>query len=157
MVPGAARAQASVYGEFSVSDLTNLAGTGILYGATTGVLYDGFKMHNRIIVAADIQGRFVHKSGENLNGVTIGPRFEVPIAHGFAPYGEFTVGFARYNDPNNTASTDATLQLNAGLAKQVSSHLDVAGDYSYAQYYGLGGEYNPKTFSVGLIYHFVKR
>jgi hypothetical protein len=157
IAPGAAHAQASIYGEFSASELKNPSTTNILYGATTGLLYDGAKIHNRVIVAADIQGRFLHKSGENLNGITIGPRFEIPLAHGFAPYGEFMIGFARYNDPNNSASSDATMQLNSGLAKQMSPHVDLVGEYSYAQYYGLGGAYNPKTFSVGIIYHLVKR
>jgi opacity protein-like surface antigen len=44
-----------------------------------------------------------------------------------------------------------------GVAKQVSSRWDISVDYSYSQYYALGGEYNPKTFSVGAVFHFVKR
>jgi hypothetical protein len=152
-----AQAQASVYGEFSASEFHNLVSNNMLYGATTGILYDGAKIHGHVIVAADIQGRFVRLNGQSLNGITIGPRFEVPLRHGWAPYGEFTVGFARYNSPITVSSTDSTIQLNSGLAKQLSSHLDAVVDYSYAQYYGQGGQFNPKTFSIGGIYHFNKR
>jgi opacity protein-like surface antigen len=72
------------------------------------------------------------------------------------------VGFARYNNTIYTyqpmgATTDGQIQINGGVAKQVSPRWDVSVDYSYSQFYALGGEYNPKTFGVGLIYHFVKR
>jgi hypothetical protein len=157
LAPRDAHAQAAFYGEFSLSDFTNLNSTNYLPGATVGFLYDGTKIYGKVIVSADIQGRFVSKNGQSLNGITIGPRFTVPVRHGFDPYGEFTVGFARYHDPTNAASTDATMQINAGLAKQVSSHFDGVVDYSYAQYFGLGGQYNPKTFSIGAIYHLTKR
>jgi opacity protein-like surface antigen len=155
--PKALQAQVSIYGEFSASEFNNLATNNLLYGATTGVLYDGAKIYGRVIVAADIQGRFVRILGQSLNGITIGPRFEVPLRHGWAPYGEFTVGFARYDSAPTGATTDSTIQLNAGLAKQLTSHIDAVADYSYSQYYGLGGQYNPKTFSIGGIYHFTKR
>jgi len=54
-------------------------------------------------------------------------------------------------------TTDSQIQINGGLAKRVSPRWDISVDYSYSQYYALGGQYNPKTFSVGAIYHFVKR
>jgi hypothetical protein len=157
MAPREARAQASVYGEFSVSDLTSPSGTNYLPGTTVGFLYDGAKIFGKGVVSADIQGRFVRIKGESLNGITIGPRFTVPVRHGFSPYGEFTVGFARYDSNTTGASTDSTLQINAGLAKQFAPHLDGVVEYSYAQYYGLGGAYNPKAFSIGAIYHISKR
>jgi hypothetical protein len=157
LAPSQARAQASVYGEFSVSDFTSPSSTNYLPGATVGFLYDGAKIYGKVIVSADIQGRFVSIKGQDLNGITIGPRFTVPVRHGFAPYGEFTVGFARYDSNTTGASTDSTLQVNAGLAKQLAAHLDGVVEYSYSQYYGLGGAYNPKTYSIGAIYHFNKR
>ncbi len=157
LAPREVRAQAAFYGEFSMSDFTNLNSTNYLPGATVGFLYDGAKIARKVIVSADIQGRFVSKNGQSLDGATIGPRFTVPLRHGFAPYGEFTVGFARYKDNTNAASTDSTMQLNAGLGKQLSSHLDGVVEYSYAQYFGLGGQYNPKTFSIGAVYHITKR
>jgi hypothetical protein len=157
MAPGAARAQVAFYGEFSVSDFASNTGTSYLPGVTAGFMYDGAKIYNRVTVAADLQGRFVRVKGQSLNGITIGPRFEIPLRRGFSPYGELMVGFARYDSNTTGASSDATLQVNAGLAKQFSPHLDGVVEYSYAQYYGLSGAYNPKTFSIGAIYHLTKR
>lgn len=161
MVPVAARAQVSVYGAFSVSNLTNLSSSDNLYGVTTGVLFEGPKILHIARLDPDIQGRFVHAGTESLNGVTIGPRISIPMHHGFAPYAEFMIGFARYNNINNpqikVATTDSTIQMNGGIAKKVSPRWDVVGEYSYAQYYAGGGEYNPKTYSFGAVYHFVKR
>jgi hypothetical protein len=157
MVPRAAQAQVAVYGEFSVSDFASPTGTNYLPGVTAGLLYDSAKIYNRVTVAADLQGRFVRVKGQSLNGITIGPRFEVPLRHGFSPYGEFLFGFARYDSDSTGASSDGTLQINAGLARQFSPHIDGVVEYSYAQYYGLSGEYNPKTFSIGAVYHLTKR
>jgi len=157
MVPGAARAQAAFYGEFSISDLASIAGNNYLPGVTAGILYDSAKIYNHVTVAADLQGRFVRVKGQSLNGLTIGPRFGIPLRRGFSPYGEFMFGFARYDSNSTGASSDATLQINAGVARQFSPHIDGVVEYSYAQYYGLGGAYNPKTFSVGAIYHLAKR
>jgi len=155
--PRASHAQAAVYGEFSVSDLHNLVFTDLLYGATTGVLIDGPTFHH-VVVSGDIQGRFVHKSGSGLDGVALGPRFSVMMKHGLVPYGEFLVGFARYDKTNYAvATTDSTIQFNAGLGKRMSPRFDLVADYSYSQYYALGGQFNPKTFSIGTIYHFNKR
>jgi len=159
-----AGAQAALYGEFSVSDLHNLVSTDYLYGGTAGVLYDGPTIFKHVLVSANIQGRFLRKSqsapltAELYNGVAIGPRFSVPLKHGISPYGEFLVGFARYNSGAiGGSTTDSTIEINAGVAKRLTPHFDLVADYSYAQYYGLGGEYNPKTYSVGGIFHFTKR
>lgn len=159
LIPMAARAQASIYGEFSASDLHNLSDTQIYYGGTAGLLVGGFSAFSRLHIQPDIQGRFVnHSGGERLDGLTLGPRFSVDLKHGLSPYGEFMLGFARYNSGQASGSTtDATIQLNAGLAKRVSPRFDVVADYSYSQYYALGGEYNPKTFSVGGIFHLTRR
>jgi len=155
--PRASHAQAAVYGEFSITDLHNAYMTDLLYGATTGVLIDGPTFHH-VVLSGDIQGRFVRKSGESMNGVTVGPRFTVAMKHGLAPYAEFMVGFARYNDPTNQGvTTDSTFQVNAGVGKRISPRFDLVADYSYSQYYALGGQFNPKTFSIGTIYHFNKR
>jgi hypothetical protein len=157
MAPVAARAQA-LYGQFSVSQWSNLTGTNYLYGVTAGVLFDGPHLSRYVRLSGDIQGRFVGTSVEKFDGAGIGPRLSVPLPHGIAPYGEFLVGFARYSNPNEGgATTDASIQINAGVAKRISAHWDVTADYSYAQYYALSGEYNPKTYSVGTVFHFVKR
>ena len=162
IAPRKAEAQVEAYGQFSVTDLTNLASTDLLYGGTTGLVIDGPTWH-RMVISADIQGRFVCKSGESLNGAAAGPRFSFPLKkHGLTPYGEFLVGFARYNnsiykyEPMGS-TTDGQIQINMGVAKKVSPRWDISADYSYSQYYALGGEYNPKTFGVGAVFHFVKR
>lgn len=159
IAPQAARAQASVYGEFSISDLHNLVSTDLLYGVTTGVLIDGPTLFHRVVLAGDLQGRFVGKSGESLDGLSIGPRFKFPLKRlAVTPYGEFMVGFARYNNPNNGGATsDSTIQVNMGAMKQLSPRWDAVAEYSYSQYYALGGEYNPKTYSIGGVFHFIKR
>jgi hypothetical protein len=162
MAPQKANAQAEVYGQFSVMSLNNGINADLLYGVTGGLIVDGPTWHH-MVISADIQGRSVRKSGESLNGAAAGPRFSFPLKkHGLTPYGEFLVGFARYNNAIYTyqpmgATTDGQIQINMGVAKKVSPRWDISVDYSYSQYYALGGEYNPKTFSAGMIYHFVKR
>jgi hypothetical protein len=163
LMPGKAKAQAEVYGEFSASYLSEVGittRTDVLYGETVGLVIDGPTWHHTVI-SADIQGRFVRKSGIAMNGAAAGPRFTIPLKHGWAPYGEFLFGFSRYNStfvPNQTgATTDAQLQVNGGVAKKVSPHWDVYADYSYSQYYAFGGALNPKSFGAGAIFHFVKR
>jgi opacity protein-like surface antigen len=133
----------------------------MLYGFTGGLIVDGPTWHH-MTISADIQTRTVRKSGESLTGAGAGPRFSFPLKHGFTPYGEFLVGFARYNNSIYTyepmgSTTDGQIQVNGGVAKKVSPRWDISADYSYSQYYALGGEYNPKSFSVGAIFHFVKR
>ncbi len=159
-----AGAQAALYGEFSVSDLHNVVSTDYLYGGTAGLLYDGPTLFKHLLASADIQGRFLRKSqatplnAELYNGVSIGPRFSFPLKHGFSPFGEFLVGFARYDSGAvHGSTTDATIQINGGVAKRLTPRFDAVADFSYAQYYGLGGQYNPKTYSVGGIFHFTKR
>jgi len=160
-----AYAQAALYGEFSVSDLHNLVATDYLYGGTAGLLYDGPTVFKHILVSADVQGRFLRKSAaqsgnsaELYNGISFGPRFSVPLKHGIATYGEFLLGFARYDSGAvHGSTTDSTIQVNGGVTKVLSPHFDAVADYSYAQYYALGGQYNPKTYSVGGIFHFNKR
>lgn len=165
--PRASHAQVAAYGEFSVTDLHNLVSTDFLYGVTTGLLVDGPKLLDKVVLQGNLQGRFVGGNGESMNGLTVGPRLSLPLHRGgIAPYGEFLIGFARFSGNASTAiyngtggnhTTDATLQVNVGLTKKLSPHMDIVGDYSYAQYYAYGGQYNPKTFSIGAVYHFVKR
>lgn len=162
IVSRAAYGQANLYVQFSESKMANLISTQYLPGTTVGVMLEGATILHHVLISADIQGRFVDSSSLKLNGTVAGPRFSVPMKHGVAPYGEFMVGFARlYSSMPSTnfngSTTDSEIQINAGLAKRISSHWDATVDYSYAQYYGLGGMYNPKTFSIGTIFHFQKR
>jgi hypothetical protein len=54
-------------------------------------------------------------------------------------------------------AADQTFQVNGGAARQLSPRLDAVLDYSYAQFGYYAGQFNPKTFSIGAVYHFVKR
>jgi hypothetical protein len=157
--PAVSYSQVSAYGEFSASRFFGPPQQQeFLYGATTGVLIDGPRLVHKVLVSADIQGRFVGKDGQRSDGITVGPRFSFQMHKWqLAPFAEFLVGFARYNNGNGTGSTDGTIQVNGGVAKQVSPRWDAVADYSYSQLYYNGGEFNPKTFSLGAVYHFVKR
>jgi hypothetical protein len=119
---------------------------------------DGPRVFHKAVVSGDIQGRFVGKSGERMDGLTVGPRFSVPLKHKtLTPYAEFMVGFARYNDSHGYSSTDNTFQINGGIAKQITPRLDIALDYSYAQFGFNFGQFTPKSYSGGLVYHFASR
>lgn len=157
-----AKAQVAFYGEFSESVMTNEHTTFYLPGVTAGVLLDGPTVLHHLTISADLQGRFLNKSSARVNGVAGGPRFTLALKHGWAPYGEFLVGFARYYNngfPQDVpgSTTDSLIQTNGGVARRISPHFDAVMDFSYEQYYAMGGEYNPKTASVGVIYHLNKR
>ncbi|MES2391699.1 MAG: outer membrane beta-barrel protein [Acidobacteriota bacterium] len=161
IAPQAAKAQAAAYGEFSVGDYTNLVRTDLLYGGTVGVLVGDLELGKHIVVQGDVQGRFVRKSGMSFNGLTVGPRFEFPLKRAaLTPYAELMVGFGRLHEDSGVyagSTTDSTLQVNGGVARRLTPRWDAVLDYSYAQYYAYGGQYNPKTFGIGVVYHFVKR
>jgi opacity protein-like surface antigen len=156
-LPAVCHGQASVYGDFSVNRLFSGDEQHYLYGATTGVVVDGPHIH-KLFVSADIQGRFLGKNGERLDGVTVGPRFSITMQRSkLTPFAEFMVGFERYSAVNISSTTDYTFQVNAGVARQLSPHWDAEFIYSYSQFGYNTGEFNPKTFSVGAVYHFNKR
>jgi hypothetical protein len=98
---------------------------------------------------------------QRLDGVALGPKIGFTLHKNYGIYGEFLVGFARYNDGLGnpaSASTDSQIQLNAGIDRRVTPRLDWrVFEYGYQQYYGLGGEYNPKTFSTGVVLYLQKR
>ncbi|SNS37215.1 hypothetical protein SAMN05421770_101700 [Granulicella rosea] len=158
-----ALSQVSVYVDFSASKLTGnsaaypAAGqlTNVLYGPTVGVTKSLVGGHH-LFLAADIRGTFTGGSGQRMDGVVVGPRVAIPVKK-FAPYIEGMVGFARYNDGRNTSvssTTDAQIQINSGIDYQVSKQFDWrAFEYGYEQFYGIGGNFNPKTFSTGIVYH----
>jgi hypothetical protein len=151
-----ASAQAAVYGEFSASQLTGGPAGDFLYGGTAGIVFDAAGLGRHLRLLGDVQGRFVQKDGEQLNGLTLGPRFVFPFARlsGFTPYAEFLVGFARYNDATHNGPTDTTFQTNAGLTKRVSRRWDAVAEYSWAHYGAFQNEYSPQTFSAGAMFYF---
>jgi opacity protein-like surface antigen len=149
-------AQTAVYGEFSASQYTNSPAGDYLYGGTAGVVIQAASFGRHVRLLGDVQGRFVQKSGEEVNGLTVGPRFAFPIARlaGFTPYAEFLTGFARYDDPTHNGPTDSTFQTNAGVTKRLSKHWDAVGEYSWAHYGAFQDTYSPQTFSAGAMFHF---
>jgi hypothetical protein len=165
LVPGlaaTARAQTAVYGEFSAGLFNDPYSSRTLYGGTVGVLFG--KDYKHLRVDGDVQGRFVTGSQESLYTGAVGPRVSVRLRHGFAPYGEFLVGFGRFTSTSAnvtesapSGTTDGLMEFNGGVTKRLGPHFDAVVDYSYAQYYALGGIYNPKTVGVGVVYRFVKR
>lgn len=154
-----AQAQVGVYGEVSDTTFTNMVQSKHPVGFTTGVLIEGKNvLHDHVELAGDLQGRFINAGGYNYNGVAIGARAYVPMKWHLRPYAEFAFGFARLNNAaDGPKTTDAQLQIDGGIAKKISPHMDVVGDFSYSQFYAFGGEYNPKTASLGVVYYFAKR
>jgi hypothetical protein len=157
LVPALAQAQASVYAEFSASDFKGGIQTNYLYGGTTGLLIDGPKLFHKVLLQANLQGRFVEKYGESYYGGTVGPRFVMPFhAKGFHPYAEFLVGFARFHKGvpvNDLVTTDNTFQVGVGATRHIRGRFDGVVDFSYAQYGAENGQYNPHTFSAGILFH----
>lgn len=154
-----AQAQVGVYGEFSDTTFTNGFGSRSPGGVSAGVLIEGKNvLHNHVVLAGDLQGRFINASTYNYNGAAVGARAYVPTFWHLRPYAEFAFGFARLkHDGDGPATTDGDIQINGGLTKKISPHMDVVGEFSYSQYYANNGEYNPKTGSIGVIYYFAKR
>jgi hypothetical protein len=156
---GQASAQVSAYVDFSASKLTGLGtngseATNVLYGPTIGLTAHvaGLK---RLQFAADLRAGF-YGSGQKLDEIALGPKASLGVRK-FTVYTEFLVGFGRYNDGlghSASASTDAQIELNSGIDRRVTKRFDWrVFEYGYEQYYGLGGNYNPKTFSTGLVFH----
>ncbi len=52
------------------------------------------------------------------------------------------------------STTDETLQGNVDIGKKLSKRWDLTLDYSYAQYGANFGGFSPKTFGIGLMFHF---
>lgn len=159
MTPGL-RAQVGVYGEVVAGKFTNLNGTTWPVGMTTGLLIEGKGvLAHRVILAGDLQGRFLNASGYNFNGAAAGARAYVPVGHGFRPYAEFAFGLARLNHSADfsSATTDAQIQIIGGLMKKLTPHFDATASFAYSQFYAFNGEYNPKYFSAGVVYYFSRR
>ena len=149
-----ASSQVSMYADFSASKLTGGMGTTtttFLYGPTIGLTAELAKK-KFLDLSGDVRGGF-YANGVRLNGVAVGPKLGFDIKQ-FQAYTEILVGFARYNDGAGNASTDAQTEVNFGLDLRGKGRLDWRlFEFGYEQYYGLGGEYNPKTFSTGLVVH----
>jgi len=156
-----ASSQVAAYVDFSASDLTGgiaTVTTNILYGPTIGLTAQlGSKAHLKLY--ADIRAG-LYGSGQKLDEVGLGPKLGLDFKK-FEAYTEFLVGFGRYNNGLNAAassSTDSQIEMNFGLDRRISERFDWRLiEFGYEQYYGLGGVYNPKTYSTGVVMHIGKR
>ena len=150
-----AAAQISIYGELTGAQLTNLVGTSVLFGPTVGVT-DTLVRRIHIEAGIDLRGSFLGAS-KRLDGVAGGPVVSF-WARGIRPYAEFLVGYAHSNGGLSTpysAASDAQIEVIFGIDKELNRHIYWrVFEYSYEQYYALGGEFNPKNFSTGLVYRF---
>ena len=152
-----AHSQVSFYGDFSASKLTYQSNTNVLYGPTIGAFVNIADL-KIVKFSGDIRATFTGSSGVRLDGVVVGPRFERDLKFlKLKPYAEFMVGFARYNNGLNqvaSSSSDSQIQINGGVDRPIAKLFDWrVFEYSYMQYYGLSGQYNPKTFSTGVVFH----
>ncbi len=161
MTTKAAHAQASVYLDYGATMMTtdNQTISRILYGPIGGLMFNVRSGHN-IDLGGDIRGSYLQQSGANaasLTGLVLGPRLATHIKRA-KPYGEFLMGFARFNNnvpsaPNNT--TDSEVELNAGVDFPVRKHIDWrVFEYSWGKYLADSGEFNPRTYSTGIVFHF---
>jgi hypothetical protein len=153
-----ASSQVAVYADFSASKLTGgltSTTTNFLYGPTIGLTaLVGTKKN--INLSGDLRTGF-YGNGSRLSEISVGPKVGLDVKR-FEAYTEILVGFARYNDGAGNASTDAQTEVNFGLDMQGKGRLDWrVFEFGYEQYYGLGGEFNPKTFSTGVVVHLGKR
>lgn len=153
--------QVSAYAEFSASKLTggiSTQTTSVLYGPTFGITAQ-LANKPRLKFYGDVRAG-LYGTSQRLDGVAVGPKIGYPIKK-FEAYAEALVGFARYNDGlgnKASATTDAQIQFNFGADRRVTERLDWrVFEFGYEQYYALGGVYNPKTFSTGVVVHLGKR
>jgi hypothetical protein len=156
-----ASAQVSLYADFSVSKLTgglDTQTTKVLVGPTIGLTAQ-ITQKGPVKLYADLRGSFLGGSNR-LDSIAFGPKIGI-LVRKFELSTEFLVGFARYNDGlgnPGSSSTDSHIQVNTALDRRVSAHFDWRiVEFGYEQYYGLSGEYNPKTFSTGVVFHFNNR
>ncbi len=163
---GTANAQISVYADFSAAQMTNLHTTKTAFGTTFGVQGELYRLgHARIY--GDVQGFYYNGQGVEvgsnrlqIGGLGVGPKVGYVIKRA-EPYAEFRVGFARYNDGlgnKNSGTTDNQVDAAFGLDYRLTRLIDYrVAEFDYKRYAALGGEFNPKVFSTGIVYHIGKR
>lgn len=153
--------QVNAYVEFSASKLTgglDTTVTSVLYGPTIGLTAQ-LVNKPKLKVYGDVRAG-LYGGKQRLDGIAVGPKVGYPVKK-FEAYAEALVGFARYNDGlgnKSSATTDGQIQFNFGADRRVTERLDWrVFEFGYEQYYALGGEFNPKTFSTGVVLHLGKR
>ena len=122
-----------------------------------GAKVGSIKLSRDMTLAADLRGSFLQRGGNRLDSVVFGPKVSTHLKR-FTPYGEFLVGFGRYNDglkTSTSASTDSQFQVNGGMDFKVRNSLSWrVFDYGYVFYQGQYQQYDPQVFSTGVVYNF---
>jgi len=156
-----ARAQVGVYVNYTATQISDrtINTTRTLYGPTAGLTYDAFDM-GPISFAADFRGSYGIQSGANgasLATIQFGPRLGFKVKR-LRPYGEFLIGFARYNDgynKTNSKTTDAQYTLGAGVDWGLTKHVSWRViDYDWSKNMANSGELNPRAYSTGIVFRF---
>lgn len=163
---GTASAQISVYADFSADRMTNLQTSKTAFGTTFGVQGEVYR-HGPARIYGDIQGFYYNGQGVEVNsdrlqlgGAEVGPKVGFVVRR-FEPYAGVLVGFARYNDGRgnrNSGTTDTQIDGIFGLDLRLTRRLDYrVFEFDYKRYSADGGEFNPKVFSTGVVFHIGKR
>ena len=162
----AASAQLSVYAEASADQMSNTKTSKTAFGTTFGIQGEAYR-HGHLRVYGDLQGFFYDGKGVeasntrlNLGGVALGPKLGLAYKH-VEPYMALLVGFARYNDGLgniNSSTTDNQVDGVFGVDVRISQRFDYRLiEFDYKHYSALGGEFNPKIISTGVVFHIGKR
>jgi outer membrane protein with beta-barrel domain len=161
MLPTAVHAQTSVYLDYGATMMNTDQQTipRQLFGPIGGLEVNLRSTHH-VDLGADFRGSYLQESGANAASMTafvLGPRLATHYKR-VKPYGEFMMGFARYNNNNPAipnATTDSEVELNAGVDYAIKKHFDWrVFEYSWAKYLADSGEFNPRTYSTGVVFHF---
>jgi hypothetical protein len=158
---GAAQAQTAIYGEFSAAKL-NAPNTSWMYGPTVGLYHDS--EHGLFATGLDVRGTFAGRGNTNgpytnqtLDTILGGVRLAVtPRVLPFKPYGEVLGGFGHLKTGEGSARTSSTkfaYQFVGGVDFTLLPRIDWrVVEFSYGQLAGLGGSFNPKTLSTGIVF-----
>lgn len=150
----AATAQVGIYGEFSSAKLDE----GWIHGPTFGAYFESHLVPV-VSLGLDARGSFLG-SGDNgspkLNSGLAGPRVGlklhiIPIQ----PYVEALIGAGHIEagaGPARTSETKFEYQFLGGLDLTILPRIDWrVVEFSYGGLSSLGGSFNPKTISTGLV------
>ena len=160
--PLAAHAQStSVYLAFDATRINTDGQTNsrTLFGPVGGLVFNLHSGH-KYDLGVDMRGFFTQEIGDGsaiFGGVLAGPKVTTHIKR-TKPYGEFLIGFGRYKNGSSTFpinTTDMDVALNAGLDFELKKHFDWrVVEYSWQKYLGLSGEFNPRGYSTGIVFHY---
>ncbi len=157
--------QLTAYAEIGATTLSNPSDTTVIAGPTFG-LTDQLGTIHGVRAGFDLRAQLSGAS-ERLDTLSLGPVLAVKHKR-IRVFGEFLVGFSRYNDgqrtpvPNglsnpNSGTTDSEIQGVGGLDLALTKRLDYrVFEYAYQEFFGVGGQFNPSTFATGVVLHFGK-